>query len=116
MDVIFSRTDTPAEVELVKSFAKQNGAYDAVICSHWAKGGQGAADLASAVEAATSQPSNFKFLYDVKVGQSGSLRSRKSYLISSKEKAHIHTEMYKPNTCTNNGYKYWDNFQMLCEY
>lgn len=59
-------TDTPAEVELVKSFAKQNGAYDAVICSHWAKGGQGAADLASAVEAATSQPSNFKFLYDVK--------------------------------------------------
>lgn len=59
-------TDTPAEVELVKSFAKQNGAYDAVICSHWAKGGQGAADLATAVEAATSQPSNFKFLYDVK--------------------------------------------------
>lgn len=73
----FSRTDTPAEVELVKSFAKQNGAYDAVICSHWAKGGQGAADLASAVEAATSQPSNFKFLYDVKVGKSGSWRSRK---------------------------------------
>lgn len=66
--MLFYRTDTPAEVELVKSFAKQNGAYDAVICSHWARGGAGAADLAAAVEAATSQPSNFKFLYDVKVG------------------------------------------------
>ncbi|XP_048732585.1 C-1-tetrahydrofolate synthase, cytoplasmic-like isoform X1 [Ostrea edulis] len=60
-------TDSLAEVELVKSFAKKNGAYDAVICSHWANGGAGAADLANAVEAATSQPSNFKFLYDVKL-------------------------------------------------
>ncbi|KAK3092906.1 hypothetical protein FSP39_008741 [Pinctada imbricata] len=60
-------TDTPAEVALVQKFARTNGAFDAVICSHWAKGGAGAADLAAAVDKATQQPTNFKFLYDVKL-------------------------------------------------
>lgn len=60
-------TDTPAEVALVQKFARENGAFDAVICSHWADGGAGATDLAAAVDKATSQPSNFKFLYDVKL-------------------------------------------------
>ena len=51
----------------MQTFARSNGAFDAVICSHWAKGGAGAADLAAAVDRATQQTSNFKFLYDVKV-------------------------------------------------
>ena len=48
--------------------AKEAGAFDAVICQHWAKGGAGAANLAEAVNRATSQPTNFKFLYDLEVG------------------------------------------------
>ncbi|KAH9523064.1 C-1-tetrahydrofolate synthase, cytoplasmic [Bulinus truncatus] len=59
-------TDTEAELSLVQRIAKESGAFDAVICSHWAKGGLGAVDLAKAVDRATEQPSNFKFLYDVK--------------------------------------------------
>ena len=60
-------TDTQNELELVKKLAKESGAFDAVICSHWAKGGAGAAELAEAIERATQAPSNFKFLYDIKV-------------------------------------------------
>lgn len=58
-------TDTPAEVALVQKFARENGAFDAIKCSHFAHGGQGAAELAEAVSKATQQPSNFKFLYSV---------------------------------------------------
>jgi len=60
-------TDTKAELEIVQSKARSAGAFDAVICSHWAQGGLGAVELATAVENATKQPSHFKFLYDLKV-------------------------------------------------
>ncbi|XP_077994122.1 C-1-tetrahydrofolate synthase, cytoplasmic-like [Glandiceps talaboti] len=60
-------TDTGPELELVQKLARENGAYDAVVCSHWAHGGQGAKDLGEAVKKACQQPSNFKFLYDVKL-------------------------------------------------
>ncbi|KAK7482180.1 hypothetical protein BaRGS_00026529 [Batillaria attramentaria] len=60
-------TDTQAELELVQKLARDNGAFDAVICNHWAQGGAGARDLAAAVDKATQQPSNFQFLYDVKL-------------------------------------------------
>ena len=42
-DMIFSlfssRTDTEAELDLIVEMAKAAGAYNAVKCSHWAKGG-----------------------------------------------------------------------------
>ena len=60
-------TDTQNELELIKKMAKESGAFDAVISNHWAKGGAGATELASAVERATQAQSNFKFLYDLNV-------------------------------------------------
>ncbi|KAF8759700.1 FTHFS protein [Rhizoctonia solani] len=42
-------TDTPAELELVKSEALSFGADAAVVSNHWAKGGAGARDLAEAL-------------------------------------------------------------------
>ncbi|XP_066282488.1 C-1-tetrahydrofolate synthase, cytoplasmic-like isoform X3 [Branchiostoma lanceolatum] len=60
-------TDTEAEMQAVIKKSKEFGAFDAVICSHWANGGAGAADLARAVEQASQQPSDFHFLYDVKL-------------------------------------------------
>ncbi|KAG5886240.1 hypothetical protein JTB14_008907 [Gonioctena quinquepunctata] len=57
------QTDTDAEVELLRNACKQSGAFDAVVSKHWALGGNGAIELAKAVVAATSTPSNFKFLY-----------------------------------------------------
>ncbi|XP_068618875.1 C-1-tetrahydrofolate synthase, cytoplasmic isoform X1 [Battus philenor] len=55
--------DTQAELNLVKKFAEQNGAFRAVICEHWAKGGAGALDLADAVIDACDSNSSFDYLY-----------------------------------------------------
>ncbi len=60
------RNDTPAEHELIRKSALANGAFDAVIASHWSDGGAGAADLADAlIKACESSDSKFKFLYDL---------------------------------------------------
>jgi len=55
--------DTPAEVELVRQAAKDAGAEDAVVCTHWMDGGKGALKLAEAVLKACEKPSKFQFLY-----------------------------------------------------
>ncbi|XP_064489530.1 C-1-tetrahydrofolate synthase, cytoplasmic-like [Ornithodoros turicata] len=61
-------TDSPAELDLVRRLSLEHGAEDAVVCSHWALGGEGAVDLARAVIRATEAPSNFSFLYDLSLG------------------------------------------------
>ncbi|KAF9973941.1 tetrahydrofolate synthase [Actinomortierella ambigua] len=58
-------TDTDAEMELIRRLALEAGADDAVSCENWAKGGLGAVDLGKAVIAASSKPTNFKYLYDL---------------------------------------------------
>ena len=55
--------DTDAEVELIRSRAKETGAEDAVVSTVWADGGAGGAALAEAVVKACEKPSNFRFLY-----------------------------------------------------
>lgn len=45
--------------------SREAGAFDAIICSHFARGGAGARALAEAVERAAQQPHDFRFLYDV---------------------------------------------------
>lgn len=43
-----------------------NGAFDAVICTHWSDGGAGATDLADAViKACNESNEKFKFLYEL---------------------------------------------------
>ena len=59
-------TDTENELNLLQKLARENGAFDAVLCRHWAHGGKGAKDLAVAVEKACNEKSNFKYLYDLK--------------------------------------------------
>jgi methylenetetrahydrofolate dehydrogenase (NADP+)/methenyltetrahydrofolate cyclohydrolase/formyltetrahydrofolate synthetase/formate--tetrahydrofolate ligase len=58
-------TDTQAEWDVIHEAALCAGAFDAVVTHHWARGGEGAAALAEAVIAATEEPSDFRFLYDV---------------------------------------------------
>lgn len=44
-----------------------NGAFDAVVCTHWSDGGAGAADLADAlIKACDVSNEKFKFLYELK--------------------------------------------------
>jgi methylenetetrahydrofolate dehydrogenase (NADP+) / methenyltetrahydrofolate cyclohydrolase / formyltetrahydrofolate synthetase len=57
-----NRSDTPAELELIRSKALAAGADAAVVR---ALGGQGAKALAEAVVATCEGPSDFKFLYEV---------------------------------------------------
>lgn len=58
-------TDTERELDFLIDKCKENGA-EAVISEVWAKGGDGAIDLAKKlVEVIESQKSNFKVLYDV---------------------------------------------------
>jgi formyltetrahydrofolate synthetase len=60
-------TDTPAEVELIRSAALESGAMDAVVCTNWMDGGSGALKLAEAVVRAAEQPSHFHFLYPLEL-------------------------------------------------
>jgi formate--tetrahydrofolate ligase len=58
-------TDTPGEVEAVKAVSLAAGAQAAVVANHWAEGGKGAEDLATAVWAAAEQGApDFKLLYE----------------------------------------------------
>jgi formate--tetrahydrofolate ligase len=56
--------DTNEEVELVKRLAEEAGAFRAEANEGFAKGGIGAADLASAVVDACNEPSEFRLLYE----------------------------------------------------
>ncbi len=59
--------DLAGEIELLQKLSEQTGAYAAVPSNHWAKGGEGAIELAEAVVSASDQPNNFQFLYPLDV-------------------------------------------------
>lgn len=61
----YFRTDSAAEIELVRKAALQNGAFDAVVARHFSEGGEGAAHLADALVKACSKASGFHYLYDL---------------------------------------------------
>lgn len=56
-------TDTQSEVELLKEECEKLGV-KCVLCDVWAKGGEGAIELAKEVVELTNQKSNFTFAYD----------------------------------------------------
>lgn len=60
-------TDTEAEWALIREAAVEAGAVDAVVARNWALGGEGAAELATAVVEACEKPSSFDFLYPLEL-------------------------------------------------
>ncbi|MCC6608211.1 MAG: formate--tetrahydrofolate ligase [Burkholderiales bacterium] len=56
-------SDTPAEIDLVKSRMAKLGV-PVVLASHWANGGRGAVELAHAVVGLCEQTSSVKFVYE----------------------------------------------------
>eukprot|EP00111_Clytia_hemisphaerica_P020079 TCONS_00059178-protein len=60
-------TDTDGEINKMISLSKEAGAFDAVLCTHYAEGGQGAVNLSQAVIKASEEKTNFRFLYDLKL-------------------------------------------------
>lgn len=63
---VFS-SDTSKELDLVQKLSRDAGAFDAIICSHWANGGRGAKELGEAVMKACSVESQFEFLYPLNI-------------------------------------------------
>lgn len=63
--ILLCSKDTPAEHEIIKKSAIANGAFDAIVSTHWNYGGTGASALADAVIKACDSKSDFKFLYDL---------------------------------------------------
>jgi methylenetetrahydrofolate dehydrogenase (NADP+)/methenyltetrahydrofolate cyclohydrolase/formyltetrahydrofolate synthetase len=61
----FLRSDTDAELELIRTKSLEAGANDAIACNHWAKGGAGAVELGQAVITACDREKKFNFLYDL---------------------------------------------------
>jgi methylenetetrahydrofolate dehydrogenase (NADP+) / methenyltetrahydrofolate cyclohydrolase / formyltetrahydrofolate synthetase len=59
-------TDTKAEIAMVRKYAEKAGARCAV-SEHWAKGGEGAIELAEAVKEACEEKPKFNFLYPLEV-------------------------------------------------
>jgi len=55
--------DSDAELKSTCSAAEEAGAYAAVVADHWARGGEGAIDLARAVSEACEQEKDFHLLY-----------------------------------------------------
>jgi len=55
--------DTDKELELVRRKALEAGADGAAICENWAKGGEGALELADEVVKAAEKPHQMKFLF-----------------------------------------------------
>lgn len=74
-------TDTDSEVALVQRIAEEAGAEAAPISDHFARGGEGALELAEAVVAACQKPSEFKFLYplDLSIKQKIEIIAREVY-------------------------------------
>jgi len=60
-------TDTKREIQRIIEAAIEAGASAAVTSDHWARGGEGARELAEAVEAACNQPADFEFLYPLEL-------------------------------------------------
>src|SRR3989338_5927163 len=56
-------TDSTKEIDLVKSIALKDGAFDCVVSEVHKHGSKGGVDLAKAVVRAAGCKSNFKFLY-----------------------------------------------------
>lgn len=56
-------TDTEREWDIIKNAALKAGAVDAVVSRHWARGGEGALELAKAVEKAAQIPSKVMPFY-----------------------------------------------------
>jgi formyltetrahydrofolate synthetase len=61
------KDDKPAELKMICKSAIAAGAMDAVVCTHWMDGGQGAPALAEAVIKAADKPSHFRFLYPLEM-------------------------------------------------
>lgn len=80
-----NRTDTDAELKLIRDLSIRCGAFDAVVAEHWAKGGAGAVDLGNAIIKACGQPVNFNFLYPLTMSLEDKIRTIAQEIYGAKD-------------------------------
>ncbi|KAG6449948.1 hypothetical protein O3G_MSEX006346 [Manduca sexta] len=96
--------DTQAELNLVKEFAIQNGAFRAVLCDHWANGGLGALDLADAVIDACDTPSKFNYLYPLNLSIQDKIKKIATEMYGAGEIEYTDEVLEKIKVFTEKGY------------
>ncbi|XP_037294166.1 C-1-tetrahydrofolate synthase, cytoplasmic isoform X1 [Manduca sexta] len=96
--------DTQAELNLVKEFAIQNGAFRAVLCDHWANGGLGALDLADAVIDACDTPSKFNYLYPLNLSIQDKIKKIATEMYGADEIEYTDEVLEKIKVFTGKGY------------
>ncbi|KAJ0173645.1 hypothetical protein K1T71_010794 [Dendrolimus kikuchii] len=96
--------DSQAELDLVRKFALENGAFRAVICDHWAKGGEGALDLADAVIDACNQESQFNFLYPLNMSIQDKIKKIATEMYGAGDIEYTEEVLEKINVFTEKGY------------
>ncbi|XP_021947431.1 C-1-tetrahydrofolate synthase, cytoplasmic [Folsomia candida] len=79
------KTDTDAELKLIRDLSIRCGAFDAVVAEHWAKGGAGAVDLGNAIIKACGQPVNFNFLYPLTMSLEDKIRTIAQEIYGAKD-------------------------------
>lgn len=97
-------SDTQNEIDAVKKLCKEAGAFDAILCSHWANGGAGAKDLAEAVVRATETDSTFRFLYDLDMSVVDKIRTIAQKVYGADDVDIAPEAMEKINMFTNQGF------------
>ncbi len=78
-------TDTEAEMEAIRNASLAVGAREATVAEHFVHGGEGARALAEAVVRATSEPSNFHFIYADEAPAEEKMRTIATRLYGAKE-------------------------------
>lgn len=68
-------TDTETEIAVVVEKAREAGAFDAVVSTHWRDGGNGGLRLAESVKAACQVASHFQFLYPLTIDIKGKIET-----------------------------------------
>jgi len=97
-------SDTQIEINIVKKMSIEAGAFDAILCSHWANGGAGAKDLAEAVVRASETDSNFTFLYDLDLPIVDKIRTIAQKIYGADDIDIAPEAMEKINLFTNQGF------------
>ncbi|XP_004924493.1 C-1-tetrahydrofolate synthase, cytoplasmic isoform X1 [Bombyx mori] len=96
--------DSAAELSLVQDFALHNGAFRAVVCSHFTDGGAGAIELADAVIDACNRPTHFQYLYPLSFSIQDKIHTIASQMYGASEIEYTEEVLEKIKIFTEKGY------------
>ncbi|XP_046971235.1 C-1-tetrahydrofolate synthase, cytoplasmic isoform X1 [Vanessa cardui] len=97
-------SDSEAELRAVQQYAERQGAFAAVACAHWARGGAGALQLADAVVAACARPPAFRYLYPLELPLRDKIQTIATEMYGAGAVEYTDDVLEKMKTFTERGY------------